>query len=379
MDEPECKGLGKENESLNEKMEEWIRQPKNGLKHTCLFQWRSTKEPIMEREDFVRKVLMGALKLKVVDVFCLQLNPALRGYEVTLHSSEKCLEVEKDFERGKNEDPLILFGFWNIDCLEYRLITVHMYNPHVTPEAVSGFLARYARVEKTVEDCRDMFGIWNGKRQFYCALKKDPGGYDGLAHPPAFFTIGADRGCLYYARQPQFCKKCRGSGHREDTCKGLLRCRICTAEGHQAKDCPAPKACHACGSTGHLSKGCPRRGGAGGGRPGEERTGKEKEAPAEPSKATGETKGGARTGSQAFNGDGVSPVPAEGKKVKKNGKKEELMDTGGSGAVDQAEGEMVAALSFASGVPASLFGPPSPAPSEGTPTWGERVEEEGPK
>ena len=354
--------------------------PKFGQKHLVRFQWTSAKQPKMEREEFTKKVLFGALKLKAADMFCLQDNPAGKGYDVTLHSSEKCRSLKERFELHKGEEPLAFLKCYNLDHTDYRLVTVHMYNPHVTAETIEGFLLRYARVDLGKrKDCKDTCGIWNGKRMFCCYLKSDPGGYDGLVHPPALFSIGADRGYLYYARQPLFCKKCRGNGHREDTCKGLRRCRFCAAEGHLAEDCPSPKACHTCGATDHLAKSCPKRCVAGGGRPGGGRNGQE-EASAEASKGTGEMKDGARTGSQAFKGNGASNVAPDGKKARMNGKTEEEMDVGVemTGGLDQAEGEMVAGLSFVSGLPAGLFGPPSPAPSEGTPTWGERVEEEGP-
>ena len=334
--------------------------PRTGRKHMLLFQWRVPDKDQMKREEFVRKVLMGALALKVEEIFCLQDNVADRGFELTLHSSKKCQEVTERFERHGGEELLKRWRCTNLDYTNYRLISVHMYNPHVSAETICTFMERYAQVVHPIEDSRDSFGIWNGTRLVRCLLKKDPGGYEGLAHPPAFFAIGADRGYLYYSRQPLFCKKCRGSGHKEEECK---------ERGQR------PKACHTCGADGHLHKDCPRRGGAGGGQIGSRM---EKAGPSSPAGEGGQKRQGEKASAEAATGTGGGK---EGKKVRKDGGSGDEMDTGGSGkemtggGVRRAEEETGGALSFASGRPAGLFGPPSPAPTEGTPTWAERVEE----
>ncbi|MBN3319354.1 ZCHC3 protein, partial [Atractosteus spatula] len=71
-------------------------------------------------------------------------------------------------------------------------------------------------------------------------LREDPEGVEGFQHPPAHFTIGANRGYLYYPRMPYYCKKCRKSGHKENTCD-IVRCHNCNMEGHTAKNCQAAK------------------------------------------------------------------------------------------------------------------------------------------
>ena len=336
--------------------------PRTGLKHTILFRWRNVREPVMKREVFVREVLMKVLKLKAEEIFCLQENVADRGFEVTLHSSEKCREVFEESGRCKGEGLLVHFVCTNLDNERYRLITVHMYNPHVSVETVCAFLERYGKIMLPPEDSKDEFGIWNGKRYYKCLLKKDTGGYDGLAHPPAFFNIGADRGYLYYARQPLFCKKCRGSGHKEEECK-------------ESKERQRPKQCHTCGANGHLWKVCPRRGEASGDQLGGGESRMDKAGPSSPAGEGGQKRQGEKASAEADGGTGGGK---EGKKVKKDGGSGEEMDTGGTGrgrtggGVGRAEGE---ALSFASGRPANLFGPPSPASTEGTATWAERAGE----
>ncbi|KAJ8335375.1 hypothetical protein SKAU_G00387170 [Synaphobranchus kaupii] len=132
-----------------------------------------------------------------------------------------------------------------------------MYNPYVGDEALGRFLARYGEVFPGVRYVRDGYGIWTGKRQFRVRLKKDPQGFYGLLHPPAFFSLGADRGILFYSGQPVYCRKCRAFGHLADVCKEEVRCRNCNEVGHAAQACPNPKKCHACGCADHLFRECP--------------------------------------------------------------------------------------------------------------------------
>ena len=259
-----------------------------------------------------------------------------------------------------------------------RVVTVHMYDPHVPENDIVNFLKSFGQVDEgQIEKVMDRTGFWTGKRKFAMLLKTDPAGHDGLAHPPAFFTIGAERGYLSYYRQPLFCKKCRGSGHKEKDCGEGAKCRFCSSKEHETKDCPRPKECHACGSTDHLLKNCSGRSGAGGGGP---RRGAEAsdriEAASKAAAALGAAKDGARTGSQAFNGAGAAESASGGKKVRKQGEAQELMDsmqTGGG-----LEGEAMTALSFDSCLPACLFSPASPVTDHGSsPQWAEQGEEEG--
>ena len=270
----------------------------------------------------------------------------------------------------------------------YRKVTVHMFNPHVTGEDIVGFLKRYGRVNpEKMDKVMDRMGFWTGKREFRMILNEDPQGHDGLVHPPAFFAIGGDRGYLSYHRQPPFCKKCRGSGHKEEDCEEGARCRFCSSKDHVTKDCQKQKECHACGSADHLLKDCPRRPKARGGGPGKRaatemtgdygpsssageggqkdpQTSGKKEAASKTASAVGASKGGARTGSEAFNnGVGAAKNTLGEKKVNKHKDTEKVMESNQSG--DEVtggglEGDRVSALSFDSGQPACLFGPASP-------------------
>ena len=222
------------------------------VKNTLRFCWKKGI-PAMERSLFVRDVLFSLFGLMVEDIFCLQDNPLERGYDLTLHTVSKFHSVYKDYKQKREERLLCNVAVVPLGIKTHRTITVHMYNPHVATEVIIDFLSQYAMVDPdcAVRAVTDKMGIWNGKRDIVVELKEDPGGADGLSHPPAFFNIGGERGYLYYRAQPPFCKKCRAGGHRASACPSGTE----------------PKACHTCGSTTHLLKDCPERGGARGGAP----------------------------------------------------------------------------------------------------------------
>ncbi|KAL3991378.1 hepcidin [Sarotherodon galilaeus] len=102
---------------------------------------------------------------------------------------------------------------------------------------------------------KDGLGIWTGKRQFRIKLEGDPNSEDGLQHPPAVFSIGADRGFLVYAGQPLCCRKCGGKGHDIEHCD-QVRCRNCNSVGHNTRACTEPKRCHLCESETHMARDC---------------------------------------------------------------------------------------------------------------------------
>ena len=155
-----------------------------------------------------------------------------------------------------------------------------------------------------------------------------------------------------------------------------------------SKDCPRPKTCHACRSTDHLLKDCPKRGGAGGGgakdgtvasrteraRPsssagegastGPQRGGG-KEAVLKGAEVESSTKGGARTGSQAFTIPGPALVSGPERKKLKEKETEVRMDSTLSGE-EMTAGGLEGMREMVLGQPLSLSGPVSPLNDEGT-------------
>ncbi|XP_033998587.1 uncharacterized protein LOC117492420 [Trematomus bernacchii] len=185
--------------------------PRVGLRFTLRFQAVGADEDVVSRTWFCRKVIMEQLHLKVDVIYCLQWNQQEKAFDVTLKDEQVYTKVAKD-------------------CVA---------------------AAMQGRVG-------DAMGIWTGLGQFQVLLGSGPEGFGGLGHPPASFSLGADRGYLFYPRQPAFCRRCRQSGHVEGGCAGAS-CRFCGQRGHEAKDCTVPKACHGCSGIDHLYRSCPER------------------------------------------------------------------------------------------------------------------------
>uniref|UniRef100_A0AAZ3QKS2 CCHC-type domain-containing protein n=1 Tax=Oncorhynchus tshawytscha TaxID=74940 RepID=A0AAZ3QKS2_ONCTS len=231
--------------------------PGIGLANTVRFSWRGKEMEPWGRETFGRNILMGHLKLKVKDVLCLQGNPMEKGFDVTLYLEEKHNEIMKTVTEGK-EGPLCHYTVTSLARNNFRVVTITMYNPHVKDEEVRAFLGRYMDNVSSARYLRDSLGFWNGKRGFQALLRESPKSVDGYLHPPAMFSLGADRGTLYYARQPPFCRRCMAYGHTLASCSNK-KCRFCGSEEHEARECDEPKACHGCGSREHLWRDCPDR------------------------------------------------------------------------------------------------------------------------
>lgn len=210
------------------------------------------------REWFVKNVVIDGLKVDPGQVFCLQWNAAENGYDLMLHSQVSYDRLLAACTARAESVPFSLFRVEPLGQRSVRIVTVHMYNPYVGDAAVALFLGRYGKVDKPVKYLRDSYGIWSGRRQFRVLLGDDPDSSDGLRHPPAYFTVGGERGFLFYSGQPSFCRQCRSFGHMAAGC-AQVRCRNCGGAGHGAASCAAPRVCHGCGATGHLFRGCPSR------------------------------------------------------------------------------------------------------------------------
>ena len=211
---------------------------------------------MMPRGEFVRKVLRGVVKVDPVGVFCMLVNLAVRGFDVTFVSGVAFKAAMRRCKEAEDEEPLCSFNVESLERRSFKVVTTHLYNPYVSDEMVAGFLSRYGKVQSGVRYLRDEDGIWTGKRQFRVLLNEDPDGFDGLEHPLAYFAIGPDRGYLFYSRQPLFCRQCRQFGHMAGSC-GQGVCRNCGKRGHMAAACPKPRKCHSCGQEGHEHRDCP--------------------------------------------------------------------------------------------------------------------------
>jgi hypothetical protein len=229
-----------------------------GIANMLRFAWRCKGMEPFGRETFARTILIGMLKLEVKDVKCLQGNPSEVSFDVTFHKEQKHDEVLKMAREAGKTKPMCNYEVTSLGKNSFRLVTVNMYNPHVTEEDVRAYLERFMDNVSSGRLQRDSLGFWNGRRGFQALLREDPYGLDGYLHPPAMFSLGADRGTLFYARQPPFCRRCMAYGHNLASCS-TKKCRFCGSAEHEAKDCDEPKACHGCGSSTHLWRDCPVR------------------------------------------------------------------------------------------------------------------------
>uniref|UniRef100_A0A8K9UK27 CCHC-type domain-containing protein n=1 Tax=Oncorhynchus mykiss TaxID=8022 RepID=A0A8K9UK27_ONCMY len=232
--------------------------PAVGLANTTRFAWKEKEVEKFGRETFGRTILIGLLKLGVKDVLCLQENPLEGAYDVTFYTEKQHEETMRKVKDLEKERPMSHYAVTSLARTNFRVVTVTMYNPHVKEEEVRTFLGRYMDSISSGRLLKDSLGFWTGRRCFQALLREDPKGLDGFLHPPAMFSLGADRGTLNYARQPPFCRRCMAYGHTLASC-GARRCRFCGSEEHEAGDCVEPKKCHGCGSVAHLWRDCPAR------------------------------------------------------------------------------------------------------------------------
>ncbi|KAL7852889.1 hypothetical protein SRHO_G00186740 [Serrasalmus rhombeus] len=225
---------------------------------TVRFQWKEAEagDAFPERVPFIREVLFGALGLGLQDLVCAQRNNAARFFDVSMSSEEVYQRV---LGRGADVRDHPLGRSFELHFLGQngrRMVTVHLFNPFVTAEAIRTFLRRYGEVQPGERMVRDELGIWNGRRQFIVEFRED--GKGGLTHPPAYFSLNGSKGYLFYRGQPAFCRGCLQHGHEVSGCKDL-NCKNCLGKGHLAKDCKNPRRCKSCGGEGHLAHSCPRR------------------------------------------------------------------------------------------------------------------------
>ncbi|OCT68827.1 hypothetical protein XELAEV_18040126mg [Xenopus laevis] len=198
------------------------------------------------RKDFkfvVREILLGVFALKNDDILCLQ--------------DQERLLANKEMR----EDRLEGLHFFLLYGLEDVHLVVHMYNPHIDTADVSTFLQRYCSEVRFSHMVKGGQGHWNGKRKYFVKLRRDPDGIGGFMHPPSNFSIGRNRGYLFYSGMPLYCRNCSRFGHTKEACPEakLVRCHKCDQPGHIAASCKLQMTCNMCGQAGHTYKDCPSK------------------------------------------------------------------------------------------------------------------------
>lgn len=175
------------------------------------------------------------LGLKKSDFFCVQEFASRGTYDVTLTSYAKCEEVFLKCQAEKNNEILKGMEIYPLYAYQEKLLTVHIYNPFITKDEIQAFLQPFCEKITFVGDCKNSFGLWNGKRRFKVIFSKDPDEEGGVRRPPPIIYIKRCRGYLFYAGMPPFCKKCKKNGHQEDDCHP---CPRCVNRNHKEEDCP---------------------------------------------------------------------------------------------------------------------------------------------
>lgn len=201
-----------------------------------------------------RRILFNALQIQPEEIYCLQQSIINKYYDVTLTTKDTAEEARRQVHLTTHEE-LKRYMVTPLYRCDYRILTVHMYNPWVSEETIRCFLERHVKVLPGVKIIKDGLGLWTGKRQFRVKMEEDPNSEDGYRHPPAVFTIGADRGFLIYVGQPLVCRRCGGKGHEAAHCN-QVRCRNCNDTGHSTRDCIELKRCHLCESEEHMARNC---------------------------------------------------------------------------------------------------------------------------
>ncbi|RXM93862.1 Zinc finger CCHC domain-containing protein 3 [Acipenser ruthenus] len=171
--------------------------------------------PEMLRKDFVKQVLRR-IKVDLDKVFCLQDFQARGIFDLTFKSEEYCRDVWQCFRTNEKKQPFLDFVFEALFRQEVRVVNVLMYNPFVPAEDVSALMGQYVNVVRPPEKSLDEFGMWNGTWRVWARFRPSEKGYEGVRHPPSSFSIGSNRGYLFYFGQPGVCRKCNEMGHNAE-------------------------------------------------------------------------------------------------------------------------------------------------------------------
>lgn len=234
--------------------------PRVRLKNTVRLELADDEElrVKVDLKFLVEKILMGELGIYPQQIFCLQEFLKTRIYDITLASEALCYQIWEIYKKKRNLPCFFGIKMEMLYTREVRALTVHMFNPFVQENEIRTFLLRYCDQVQNGEKIKNEYDIWNGKRKYMVTFKKDPEGIGGVRHPPGNFSIGPNKGYLFYPGQPRYCRKCGQFGHVMADCMED-HCSNCNRSGHTAKDCTQAKSCNLCGDPGHMYRSCPKK------------------------------------------------------------------------------------------------------------------------
>lgn len=219
------------------------------------------KKSVLTIVDIQGHIIEDLLKMSREEIFCLQAFPNQGFYDASFVSQNAFRTfVARSAELSDHPD---LAGFRVVVAQPRRNqqrtpVTVQLYNPFVPDEEIIAFLKRYCEYVSYGERRKNCLGTFNGLRRFWVQFKPDSDGIGGVSHPPQTFSIGPNRGFLFYPGQPAFCRDCFSFGHTREDCSTGLVCRNCFQTGHRTADCEHARKCHFCGSGEHLARQCPK-------------------------------------------------------------------------------------------------------------------------
>lgn len=181
-----------------------------GLQDSLRFLVKPASKENVSLKNIVVDVLMDVCNVAVSQLLCLQ-DFLLQGiYDVTFSSTEVCYNTfERSKERKKETEIMKCLEVVPLFMQDEKMVIVLMYNPFADPALVRAFYLGIVEGEKVL----NRFKIWTGKYSFFARLKMDKECVGGVRHPPSAFTIGEERGFLYYQGQPRYCGKCFMYGH----------------------------------------------------------------------------------------------------------------------------------------------------------------------
>ncbi|KAJ8335385.1 hypothetical protein SKAU_G00387270 [Synaphobranchus kaupii] len=93
-------------------------------------------EDFFERRRFNREVLLRFFGLKVPEIMCVQRNRPRRFFDVTLRMEDHYKKVEETCRVKPEALELVRWRVQSLWRLNYRVVTVHVFNPFVTVESV---------------------------------------------------------------------------------------------------------------------------------------------------------------------------------------------------------------------------------------------------
>ncbi|MGH0146328.1 UNVERIFIED_CONTAM: hypothetical protein FKN15_008067 [Acipenser sinensis] len=106
-----------------------------------------------ERKVFIKTVIIDCLGVPPEMILCLQRNGTENYVDVTMVGETSFKEFLQQCKEKEDDAPLSNFKVESLSRNNFRVVTVHMYNPHVTDSTVGLFLCRSVRNHNKGTDC----------------------------------------------------------------------------------------------------------------------------------------------------------------------------------------------------------------------------------